>query len=100
MTDILEPDNTNWVSPQDPGDEQKPEPDMNAFAEKQAWSTDYWENDNFPMFLRWYARTDRKDAIHTLGINDIIDIVEKPWLKPYRKAYETYLKLIYNDESE
>ena len=53
MTDILEPDNTNWVSPQDP-----------------------------------------------LGINDIIDIVEKPWLKTYRKDYETYLKLMYNDESE
>ena len=73
---------------------------MDAYCVQEAWSTDYWTGDNFTSFLRWYARTDRKDAIHPFGVNDIIDIVERPWKKPYREAFETYLKEIYDDESE
>ena len=37
---------------------------------------------------------------HEFCISDIIDIVERPWKQPYREAFETYLKEIYDDESE
>tara|TARA_R100000152_G_C6755027_1_gene178749 strand:- start:1073 stop:1318 length:246 start_codon:yes stop_codon:yes gene_type:complete len=66
-------------------------PTMADLAHKNAWGEDYWTNDDFPDFLRWYARTDRYNADPTIGVNDIIDIIEKPWIKSNRKLYEEYL---------
>ena len=56
---------------------------------KQAYKENYWEKENFAGFLRWYANPDRENAILPLGINSIIDIVEKPWKTHLRTKQTT-----------
>jgi hypothetical protein len=67
------------------------------WLKKQAYGENYWETDNFPSFLKWYANSIRKDAISSVTVSDIIDIVEKPWKKFYRKQYYNYIKGVYED---
>ena len=64
---------------------------------KQAYKDNYWEHDNFADFLRWYAKTDRKNAVHSLDVNNIIDIVEKPWKTHLRDLYYIYLRETYDE---
>ena len=65
---------------------------------KQAYGEKYWEADAFADFLRWYVKKElnTEDDLHYL-IDNVIDIVEKPWKVFYREDYRKYLEEKYDE---
>tara|TARA_R110000824_G_scaffold274416_3_gene463115 strand:- start:344 stop:568 length:225 start_codon:yes stop_codon:yes gene_type:complete len=65
---------------------------------KQAYGEKYWEADDFTDFLRWYAKQETNEGVDMEYIIDnIIDIVEKPYKSFIRKEYYRYLREKYDE---
>ncbi len=74
--------------------------DYNVLLWKKAMSEDYWVNDNFSGFIRYYANNTLLGVGRTQLVEELADLIEKPYKDHYRREYYRFLIKTYGDEND
>lgn len=74
--------------------------DFNVLMWKRAMSEDYWVNDNFSGFIRYYANNTLLGVGRTQLVEELADLIEKPYKDHYRREYYRFLIKTYGGEND